>query len=99
MENMIYYLYDGSFSGMLTAIYDAFYADDKPDKIIKEKDYQENLFAEKVNIETDKEKSDKVYQAIADKISSKSLRKVYYTYLSEKEDRGTVIYKYLKNWI
>ena len=40
---MITYIYDGSFEGLLTSIYEAFYARIKPDDIKASEDYIENF--------------------------------------------------------
>ncbi|MFP4015741.1 MAG: TIGR03915 family putative DNA repair protein [Halanaerobiales bacterium] len=92
---MNYYIYDGSFPGLLTAIYDAFYSNEKPDKISTVEFYQQGLFDNKIKIETDLNKSDRVYQAVKDKISLNSLRRVYNAYLSEEEGIASLILKYL----
>ncbi len=93
---MNYYIYDGSFPGMLTAVYEAFYTKDKPDKIITYQDYQHGLFENNIEIETDLDKSDRVYNAIKKKISLNSLRKIYNAYLSEEKDIALLLYKYLQ---
>lgn len=54
-KNMLYYLYDGSFEGLLTVIHEAYYRQDNPDKIIKKMEYREDLFAEKIEITTDQD--------------------------------------------
>ncbi|NLM97553.1 MAG: DNA metabolism protein [Halanaerobiaceae bacterium] len=93
---MNYYIYDGSFPGLLTAIYHAFYNPEKPDHIIIEDSYKEGFFTRKFMIETELDKSDRVYQAVKDRISLNALRKIYYVYLSEGENTGQLIYQYLK---
>lgn len=93
---MIYYIYDGSFDGILTAIYDAYYRRETPEKIVSEDDFQESFLINKIYIETHREKADKVYNAIETKISHQALKNVFYVYLSERADRGTIIYNYLK---
>ncbi|QUH18566.1 TIGR03915 family putative DNA repair protein [Alkaliphilus sp. B6464] len=93
---MIYYIYDGSFDGILTAIYDAYYRRETPEKIVSEDDFQESFLINKIYIKTDREKADKVYNAIETKISNQALKNVFYVYLSERTDRGTIIYHYLK---
>jgi len=60
---MIYYIYDGSFEGILTAIYHAYYRRETPEKIVEEYDLQESLIINKVYIRTDIEKSNKVYHS------------------------------------
>ncbi len=93
---MITYIYDGSFEGLLTSIYEAFYAKVKPDDIKSSIDYIENFLVEKIYIETDMEKSQKVYGAIENKISNNSLKKVFYAYLSELPDSEMKILRYLQ---
>lgn len=93
---MIHYIYDGSFDGLLTAIYDTYYRKELPDKILFHEDYQENLLINKIHIRTDIEKSKKVYDSIKNKISNRALKNIFYTYLSEEENLGTWVYQYLR---
>ena len=93
---MITYIYDGSFEGLLTCIYDAFYEVEKPDDIVSEMNYVENFLVEKVYIKTDMIKSEKVYEAIENKISHESLKRVFYAYLSELPQSEIMILKYLR---
>ena len=93
---MIYYLYDGSFSGFLTVIYDTFCSKEKPDYILKKSAYKRRLFEKIKEIETNKEKADKVAKAIKNKISKKSYKNIYYSFLSEKKGVELEIFYYLK---
>ena len=93
---MITYIYDGSFEGLLTCIYEAFYSKTKPDDIKSSGDYIENFLVEKVYIHTDMEKSGRVYEAIENKISNSSLKRVFYAYLSELPGSEMLILKYLQ---
>lgn len=93
---MISYIYDGSFDGLLTSIYDAFYSDIKPENIVSQDQYVENFLAEKIYIKTDIIKATKVYKAIEEKISNASLKKVFYAYLSEEENVGMIVLRYLQ---
>lgn len=90
------YLYDGSFDGLLTSIYYAFYADLKPIDIVSKEDFSENFLVDKQFIETDSEKAKKVYKAIEKKISHNSLRRVFFAYLSELPNRESCILRYLQ---
>ncbi len=93
---MNYYLYDGSFEGLLSAIYQAYYHHEKPDVIMPRRQYREGLFISPVDITTDLAKADKVYRAIIKKISPVSLRAVYRAYLSELKGIENDIYHYLR---
>lgn len=90
------YIYDGSFDGLLTAIYEAYYRGEKPNSILAKQDVQENLFVENIFIPTDVEKAQKVYNSIGTKISNTALSNVFYCFLSDLEDAGTLIFEYLQ---
>ncbi len=93
---MLYFVYDGSFPGLLTAIYEAFYNSQAPDEIIREEHYSAHLFSQKKEIATNQVKSDKVYQGIQTEVSNYTLTSVYYAYLSEVKRMETTIYNYLQ---
>lgn len=93
---MLYYIYDGSFDGLLTTIYEAYYGNDNIDDIVPQDSVEENFLIEKKFIQTDKEKANKVYIAIETKISEQSLRRVFRAYLSELPKHGIVILKYIQ---
>ena len=93
---MLVYVYDGSFEGLLAAIYDAYYNNQKPERLADLRYIQMNLLDEYIYINTDMEKSNKVYNSIRYKISSEALRLVYNVFLSEAEESGTIIFEYLK---
>ena len=93
---MRYYLYDGSFSGLLTAIYQAFTRKERPAKIIGKEFYRENLFAEKIEIKTEAQAADRVAQAIKRKISARTLRLIYYVFLSEQKGAADLIFSFLE---
>lgn len=93
---MLTYIYDGSFEGMLTAIFEAYYRHESPDLIMPEQGLQQDLTARYVRIETDASKSDRVYESIWSKISPEALSHVYHCFLSEEFGTGTLIYRYLK---
>lgn len=94
---MLCYLYDGSFEGLLTAIYEAYYRREKPDRIASVKCMQQNFLEKYVTIDTDFEKAKKVYNSIRDKISQEALDNVYRVYLADREEENaTIIYEYLR---
>jgi probable DNA metabolism protein len=90
------YVYDDSFEGLMTAVYEAYYSDIKPDKIITFSEYQPQLADNKKVLATDFEKSDKVITAIKNKISCAALQRIFYVYLSSIPDADTLLYNYIK---
>jgi len=89
------YVYDGSFDGLLTAIFHA-YKEESPVKLLKELDYIPHLFNEKVTILTEIDKADRVYNSIYTKLSYDTLLNVYYLYLSDIQDIETLILDYIR---
>ena len=90
------YIYDGSFDGLLTAIYDAYYNKDFPEQIVSRDNFIDNFLITKVYIQTDEEKSKKVHDAILQKISRHAMANIMYAYLSEHENAGIYILEYLR---
>ncbi len=92
---MLDFVYDGSFNGLLTAIYEIYYRRQVPQQLLSRSSQTPKLFVREERIITDETKAGKVYEAIDNKISSRSLRHIYYAYLSEHMEAGIWIYHYL----
>ncbi|MGI6668341.1 MAG: TIGR03915 family putative DNA repair protein [Acetivibrionales bacterium] len=93
---MTVYIYDGSFEGILTAVFEAFSRKEAPCAILPENNLQQDFLVSYVFIRTDPAKSERVCKAVPDKISGESLENIYHVFLSEHPDAATLIYKYLK---
>lgn len=93
---MANYIYDGSFEGLLTAIFVSYEDKDIPANITDNSKVQMDLINENKYINTDVNKSNRVYNALREKISSRALRNVYYCYLSELDGIEIIIYRYIK---
>ncbi|RQD69138.1 MAG: DNA metabolism protein [Tindallia sp. MSAO_Bac2] len=90
------YIYDGSFDGLLTALYHAL-AEGNPENTLKQKiHYQPDLFSKAVTIITDSAISRKMYEGIPRRISSQTLRNLYHLHLSEIPEVGHLSYQYLR---
>lgn len=95
-NSLLYFIYDGSFEGLLSSVYDAYYSCEKPDKIMRESEFYPDFFSKAVYISTDYEKYSKVFRAIKNKVSSDFMENVYYTFLSETPGASMLIYEYIK---
>jgi len=93
---MVNYIFDGTFDGLMTVIYVSYYNHQVPNDILSENSYQRNFFGDDVYIPTDIDKSNKVQDAIKNKISKEALKNIYYVYLSELESSYMLIYKYVR---
>lgn len=92
---MVDYLYDGSFDGFLTCIYDNYY-DEKASGIFRRENYQATMLAGFREVETSGEKSTIVYEAIEKKISRGELRRIYRTFLSSDPEKENKLLPYIR---
>ena len=92
---MLRYIYDGSFDGFLSVIYDCYY-NKIPESIERESTYNFNMLFDDKVIETDAVKYGKVYKAILEKISEDTLIHVYQAFLSEVPGIELKLFKYIK---
>jgi probable DNA metabolism protein len=93
---ILVYIYDGSFEGLLTSVYYAYYSKDKPEEIISCSDFVYNMLYNCRHIETERDKADKVLTAISMKISESALHNIFYVFLSAVPGSDTLIYKYIR---
>lgn len=93
---MKHYLYDGTFEGLFSVIYETFHQRTVPDRICRIDQDEPNLFAEKINLTTNSAHAAKVEEAIRSKISTDALKHIFYAYLSEMDGAETAIFHYTK---
>ncbi|NLY37477.1 MAG: DNA metabolism protein [Tissierellia bacterium] len=93
---MTRYIYDGSFDGLLTSIYQAYYQKDDIYDIVFEDSQEQNFLFRSTFIVTEEEKAKRVYEAIKMKISKKALKLIFYAYLSEIPGHGIAILEYVR---
>lgn len=90
------FLYDGSFEGMLTCVYEGYYSGIVPEGIFNTYLYKGDLFHEPKFIITDPEKAFKVSKAIIEKLSEEFFHKVLNAFFSEDYDVATSIFLLLQ---
>ncbi len=79
---MLRYIYDGTFIGFLTCVFESYRLHSDPLDICASSRLEPVLFAEDIVIPTDEEKADRVFQGLL-KIGRDVPHDVYYAYLSE----------------
>lgn len=92
---MIEYIYDNTFEGLLTAIFYA-YPSKVPVKISRALFFEPTLITEPIEIKTDEDKFNRVYKSIELKLSSNTLKNVFYLFLSDLKNVEDLILNYLK---
>ncbi len=83
---MIRLIYDGSFDGFLTSVFELYERTLDSGRIVRSLLYQPLLEEEILHVETDPAKAKRVWSGLKKKISGESLNNIYKTFLSEKAD-------------
>lgn len=80
---MINYIFDNSFEGFLTLIFDYYTRKPKEIKVFAEKDYQPTMFDETYVVMTDITKAERVYDSLKNKLGSSNYKVIQGVFLSE----------------
>lgn len=90
------YLYDGSFEGLMTAVFEAYENHEEPARIADADTFQSAFGEESVEIQTNYEKAERVCVSVEKKIGERDFASLYSCFLSENPHRGTMIYRYIR---
>ncbi|MFP3597967.1 TIGR03915 family putative DNA repair protein [Chryseobacterium sp. SIMBA_029] len=97
---MITLLYDGSFDGLLTAVFEVFEYRYKDVEIFsKEKFYQENIFAEIHDVITQSDKAERVFNKLEQNIGRSGIHQLLKVFLSEDPSLEQLILSAIKQSI
>ncbi len=92
------FIYDGSFDGLLTAIFDifAFKASDGA-KIIDNRRGEQRLLAVTHHVVTDEARANRVWQGIKRRTSAETQKNFFHCYLSERPDREAIMLDFCRH--
>ena len=91
----IVYIYDGSYDGLFTAIFDAVYSRRAPADIVSADRLQLTFNTRFIEVDTDPAKASRVKKAAREKLGSDAMGRVYRAFLSSGDNREISIYHYL----
>jgi probable DNA metabolism protein len=94
IEPPILYIYDGSFEGWLTTVGMAKSHPGKVQNIVAD-DVQQDLFSEKIFIETDEERAERIFKYLCQNYPEDIVMDVLYAFLSETEGIELQLFYYL----
>jgi len=94
--NSVNFIYDGSFDGFLTAVFDSYDKKMLPKAILSEENIQIGIFEENINISTDSVKAERVFNGIIRDIGSDGLYDIKTAFCSGREDKDGIIYNYIR---
>lgn len=86
------YIYDKTFDGLLTAVFDAYFRKTFPDALLSEGDALPLFCDELHTVVTDEEKAGRVWRGLQKKVSSSALGCLTQSWLSELPEVGMLIF-------
>lgn len=93
---MTIFVYDHTFDGLLTCLFEAYNRKVFPDLLCKEREPLPLFYDEIIFIVTDKEKYNRVWQGLQKKLSATALTNLTYGWLSELPDIDQLLFRYMK---
>ncbi len=96
MEKGSVLIYDGTFSGFLTCVFNVFEQKLRVTNIYKTGEIQQDFFSHPEEVITDARKADRVKKGIQKRISHAGIRQLHFSFLSEQHDIEMLLLNYLK---
>jgi probable DNA metabolism protein len=93
---LVCFVYDNSFEGLLTAIFDVYDRKSSQARIVPAERHQPDAFAEKADVVSDEAKANRVWKGLQKKLSPEALRHVFSVYLSERPDREDLLLSFCR---
>lgn len=89
------FIYDGSFYGLLTIVFNSYIENQIPIKVFTEDTYEYNILDNVKYIETDNEKAIRIFNGIIKNVSFDTIYISYNAFLSGKKNKELDILKYI----
>ena len=96
---MILFIYDHTFEGLLTCIFDAYFRKSFPDSLLMEGEPLPLFYDEAIHIATDEEKAGRVWRGLQKKISKHALFCLTCCWLSELPKVDEMLFRYIRKAI
>jgi probable DNA metabolism protein len=98
-ETRSVFVTDGTFEGLLTAIFEAYAAEPPPQAVETAGDSQPGLFERRISIATVSEKSNRVWKGLKKHLGAVRRRRLFEAYLSSCTDVENLIYRFVRDHI
>jgi probable DNA metabolism protein len=91
------FIYDGSFAGFLSTVFDSYEKKIKICKIFKKDAYQPDAFSNVTEVISDDAKAERVWKSLRNKISKGALYNLFSCYLSEEAGIEQAMFLYIQS--
>ena len=89
------YTYDGTFEGLLTALFSIYESKSPPNSMQPEATAQTGLFAQPIYFDTDETRATRVWEGLLKTMDTEARARLYHVFLSEDADRELLIFRYV----
>lgn len=96
MTGLNIYLYDGTFDGLLSAIFESYRLQAPAHRFVREFEWQESIFEEPVLVSCRADWAKRVRSGVSRKASPKAVSMLYRCFLSEYADAEMLIYHFVR---
>lgn len=96
---MILFIYDQTFEGLLTAVFDAYFRKTFPDALLLEGEVLPLFYDELFTVVTDEAKATRVWQGLQKKLSVSALSCITQSWLSELPEVSMLLFRYIRKAI
>ena len=93
---MILFIYDHTFEGLLTALFDAYARRTFPDGLLRETEPLPLFYDEAHHVITDTAKAERVWKALCRKLPQRTTTRITYCWLSEAPEAPMLLMRYMK---
>lgn len=90
------FVYDKTFEGLLTVVFDAYFRKTFPDVLLMEGEPLPLFYDELITVVTDAEKSERVWKSLQKKMSGTALSCLTYGWLSELSGVDMLLFRYIR---
>lgn len=88
------YVFDNSFEGFLTLIFDYYVRKPTQIKVVSERDFSPTMFDDEYFVITDEQKAERVHKSLKNKLNSTSYKAVQAVFLSEETEAYDKLFRY-----
>ena len=96
---MIVFIYDNTFEGLLTAVFEAYLRKTFPDSLLKEGAVSPMFVEEEYVVVTQNDKASRVWKALQEKMSKAACNMLSYVWLSEEDGCSDLLFRYIRKTI
>lgn len=93
------FVYDKTFEGLLTVVFDAYFRKTFPDVLLAEGEPLPLFYDEVVHVVTDTVRADRVWKLLQKKLSTMSLTSITMCWLSELPESDMLLFRYIRKTV